>query len=151
MVTLASNPSRREIDSLFAVGRRIFHRRLEGMLVAPRKAAVVSENPLPNLFRSYFWEWWQCGNCKARGSGGRKWRGGQCGRHSKVARSQGSGKQAGSSLIRLMDGATPRGHPTHHNFLEYPIPGVSQLKELHPTQTHEVKDAQVLIPACLVP
>ncbi len=62
-----------------------------------------------------------------------------------------AGRQAGSSLIRLRDGAAPRGHPTGHNFLEYPIQGVSQLMELHPTQTHEVKDAQVLIPACLVP
>jgi hypothetical protein len=64
-------------------------RRLEGILVALGWAAAVGENSLPNLFGSYFREWWQYKwqyiNCIVRHSGRRKRRGGPYGRHSKVA------------------------------------------------------------------
>ena len=104
----ASNPSNTAIDSLFVVDWRITVRRLERIFVAPGGAAAVSEYFLPNLFGLYLWKWRKCVSCKAGGSGRRKGRRESCGRHSKVAGSQGLGRQ---QIIRPWAGAARRGHP----------------------------------------
>jgi hypothetical protein len=93
--TSASNPSRIAAGPLFVVYRKITLRRLEGVFVALGQAAAAGENPLHNMFGSYFRKWWQYINCIARDSGRRKRRKVPYGRHSEVAGSQGSGLQVG--------------------------------------------------------